>query len=759
MFHYFNVCQNTKGDALAGWYIEALDADGNVASLYADENGTAINQVSGYNDRARTDELGNYDFWVEDGTYSLKFYNAAGVSQRTQDGVQMYSPAASAANTKILDGYTITHVSGTETNGITFTGTSTGASGTVRLTTQAFTYTTRIKTINWVPRIPGSGATAYFYSPNGDGTYKFEYSISLGTVTSAQLNTVVSVDVSAFNQSVAAGWRVGHYTAVNGQITTQNAPTQIFTGSPTGTAITFVTANQTPALQVIGDYSEDLGVGAVKNDLTTLQNRATALETAEPPNAIYNLVRSNTRKLLAGIANVMSGTADMEILFISDSIFAASGAGTGGVSGYNNARDRSVPALFAKWLAAQGVNVTYESVFGATNTQVTYPAYNPRVQHGTNWLYGGQGFAGSSGIADPAYTTLGGGFFVSPTGTATSALTYTPTTPVDRFKIGYAVASWAGVLQYQVDGGSWTDVPQNGTAAYAEVTINAGTPAIHTLGLRRKDETGAANFCELDAWDSTRKSVRIHNAAHAGAVAAGTLMTAISPWSPLNRIAARYADVTHLNAGANDVRLGFSTTDYQTAIELIMTNRKALGSDFIMHAIPPQDPAQPGSTATEDQQAAFVACAKQAAVRKGAVCVDQRAGLGTYAIASAAGQTADYIHYNYIGQNALLALMTPAYADAVTQPAVAYQPPSYSPGALKSGVWKPYTGLPRLRFNGTGSITIDANTAADGSGSTTTAVYSNSLTSASNLIDFPYFGDNAVAVRATLTGTLAAEII
>ena len=81
----------------------------------------------------------------------------------------------------------------------------------------------------------------------------------------------------------------------------------------------------------------------------------------------------------------------------------------------------------------------------------------------------------------------------------------------------------------------------------------------------------------------------------------------------------------------------------------------------------------------------------------------------------------------------------------------------FNPGVLVANTWKAFTGLPRLKLTGSGTVSIDANTATDGSGTTTSAVYTATVTTTT--IAFPFFGNDAVAVRATYTGTAAAEII
>lgn len=97
MFHYFGTTQNTKGDALPGWYAEAIDiVTSAVVPIYADEGGTPIETVSGEANRAKSDDQGNYDFFIEDGNYSLRIYDSAGLYQRTLRYLPMYGNLSGA---------------------------------------------------------------------------------------------------------------------------------------------------------------------------------------------------------------------------------------------------------------------------------------------------------------------------------------------------------------------------------------------------------------------------------------------------------------------------------------------------------------------------------------------------------------------------------------------------------------------------------------------------------------------------------------
>lgn len=112
----------------------------------------------------------------------------------------------------------------------------------------------------------------------------------------------------------------------------------------------------------------------------------------------------------------------------------------------------------------------------------------------------------------------------------------------------------------------------------------------------------------------------------------------------------------------------------------------------------------------------------------------------------------DGLHANIAGQLAMFAQLRRDAPDlfdgARTDPV---------PGPLVPGCWKAITGVPRLRLNGTGSVTIDARNSA---GLVTAAKYpTRTLTNAADVSDFPFFGSDTVAVRCTVTGNAYAEII
>lgn len=76
-------------------------------------------------------------------------------------------------------------------------------------------------------------------------------------------------------------------------------------------------------------------------------------------------------------------------------------------------------------------------------------------------------------------------------------------------------------------------------------------------------------------------------------------------------------------------------------------------------------------------------------------------------------------------------------------------------GPMVSGVWFTSPSVFRLRLTGTGAVQFDSRNSAG----TITSVATYTLTSATDQIEFPYAGDNAVAIRATFSGDITVEVL
>lgn len=75
MYHYVNSVTNTRGDALTGFFVKAINkTTGSTAPIFADESSTPIAAVSGVTDAAQVDQDGNASFYIDSGEYHIDIY-------------------------------------------------------------------------------------------------------------------------------------------------------------------------------------------------------------------------------------------------------------------------------------------------------------------------------------------------------------------------------------------------------------------------------------------------------------------------------------------------------------------------------------------------------------------------------------------------------------------------------------------------------------------------------------------------------------
>lgn len=85
MFHLVDLVLNSKsGQVVPGAIIRLFDQDGEQATLYSDDSLTPIDAVSGLTDAAVADETGQYDLWVEEGVYDLRYYVGSSLLRTVQ---------------------------------------------------------------------------------------------------------------------------------------------------------------------------------------------------------------------------------------------------------------------------------------------------------------------------------------------------------------------------------------------------------------------------------------------------------------------------------------------------------------------------------------------------------------------------------------------------------------------------------------------------------------------------------------------------
>ena len=104
MFKYVNAFTNRSGDSLPGYYARLFDSDGNQADLFADASGTPIATISGVANAALSDENGMFRWYIANGTYDIRFYDANDVFVAPAEiGVQMFE-ASQAMTGRHLSG-------------------------------------------------------------------------------------------------------------------------------------------------------------------------------------------------------------------------------------------------------------------------------------------------------------------------------------------------------------------------------------------------------------------------------------------------------------------------------------------------------------------------------------------------------------------------------------------------------------------------------------------------------------------------------
>lgn len=94
MYKYVNAFTNRSGDSLPGYFARLYDSTGTEVDIFADNNGTPISTVSGVANAALSDDNGMFRWYVENGIYDIKFYDANDTFVTSEAGVPMYDSGA-----------------------------------------------------------------------------------------------------------------------------------------------------------------------------------------------------------------------------------------------------------------------------------------------------------------------------------------------------------------------------------------------------------------------------------------------------------------------------------------------------------------------------------------------------------------------------------------------------------------------------------------------------------------------------------------
>ncbi|MGR4893336.1 glycosyl hydrolase family 28-related protein [Sphingopyxis sp. LARHCG72] len=108
MFKYTNAFTNRSGDSLPGYFARLYDSDGNQVDLFADASGTPIATISGVANAALSDENGMFRWYVANGTYDIRFFDANDVFVAPAEiGVPMFEASQVLVDLSGDDGATL----------------------------------------------------------------------------------------------------------------------------------------------------------------------------------------------------------------------------------------------------------------------------------------------------------------------------------------------------------------------------------------------------------------------------------------------------------------------------------------------------------------------------------------------------------------------------------------------------------------------------------------------------------------------------
>lgn len=342
-------------------------------------------------------------------------------------------------------------------------------------------------------------------------------------------------------------------------------------------------------------------------------------------------------------------TRAVRVLLIGDSQFAGRGAGTGSVQ-MDGARAVSVSARLAYRLGQAGVLATDCGMFEANNTDGSWALYDPQVATGS-W-------------AMSAAATNFGGRLLNRNATTSSNPAFAPAYAVDTFEL-YTPRLTYGTINYNVDGGAATSVPQSGETTFLRTMISTSLGA-HTLNLARQTAAGGTVYLNgVVAYDSSRKEARLINGASRGWSTTDWLISD-QPWRGFGGIEAMAPDIAIISLGTNDRRsggAGNSAATFAANMQSIINKARATASQIILVTPMPINPASVATITNAELLSAY----EGLAASNGALLLKSEDLLADWTSANAAGEVADSLHWlapasDTIAQ-ALVALVTAATAE------------------------------------------------------------------------------------------------
>jgi hypothetical protein len=219
MFHYNEPVISSKGPALTGFFVRAINkTTGDAAPIFADENSTPIAAVSGVVNAAQVDSDGNASFYVDSGEYHLDIYmpDSTTFVRRIQN-IPMVTAGDFVTPTQLADAGGAALVGatggGTVQDGLdrigTFVGYDTGVGGTVTQSTSRTSGVTINKLTGRISLVSAAGTSAWqnFDVTNSEVSATDVVHVSICSATNTYVASVHFVTDGAFGitHSAVAG--------------------------------------------------------------------------------------------------------------------------------------------------------------------------------------------------------------------------------------------------------------------------------------------------------------------------------------------------------------------------------------------------------------------------------------------------------------------------------------------------------------------------------------------------------------------------
>lgn len=336
-------------------------------------------------------------------------------------------------------------------------------------------------------------------------------------------------------------------------------------------------------------------------------------------------------KWRAALASVNAGAGNARLLCLGDS--TTFGVGSNGSTSTGDMKPLAWPTQMMKMLNSAGTNAHANSFMGSgtgaggSNANDTNDA---RVVMGSGWSH-----------ASATFITIGGAMYTC--SSATSALSFTPTVPVDTFNIFYYRLASAGTFGYDINGAGSGTQSTAGASGFLTKTIT-GTLGLNTLNLNYSSGN-ALYIAGVEAYDSSKKSVSVING---GLPAVTTLLynTNNGIYSPAyGAIAALAPNLTVISLGLNDLNTGKLLGTSIVNTQAIITAAQAVGDV----ALATFNPGQITGSFTAQNQAAYTAAMANLAANNNIPFIDNYSRQQSYVVNSANGLIVDSLHLNGAG--------------------------------------------------------------------------------------------------------------